>query len=298
MTESMPISMEPSTQEEAVKLTPEVIPSIEAETAKGKKKEKSSFITKAFAGYVKFLMRFKQKTLPKKIPIVVSKEGLDESGSIYTRIPPLEDENLKQVAFYAVNDPFSFIRITLNSDSNEYLMEVIEPQLNEKEEKLLSLMKDTLERTLAYEWDKLTGIDKQSYLEQSINSFLRSRGMKLDHVVREKVRYYIIRDFIGYGLIDTLISDTHIEDISCDGVDIPLFVYHTKFESLKTNIEFDDENVLNSFVISLSQRAGKQVSVSSPILDGTSPEGHRIQATFSREITTRGSTFTIRRYKE
>jgi len=294
----MPISMEPSTQEEAVKLTPAVIPSIEAETAKGKKKEKISFITKAFAGYVKFLMRFKQKTLPKKIPMGVSKEGLDESGSIYTRIPPLEDENLKQVAFYAVNDPFSFIRITLNSDSNEYLMEVIEPQLNEKEEKLLSLMKDTLERTLAYEWDKLTGIDKQSYLEQSINSFLRSRGMKLDHVVREKVRYYIIRDFIGYGLIDTLISDTHIEDISCDGVDIPLFVYHTKFESLKTNIEFDDENVLNSFVISLSQRAGKQVSVSSPILDGTAPEGHRIQATFSREITTRGSTFTIRRYKE
>lgn len=298
MTESIPISMEPSTQEEATKLTPAAIPSIEAETAKGKKKEKINFITKAFAGYVKFLMRFKQKTLPKKIPMGVSKEGLDESGSIYTKIPPLEDENLKQVAFYAVNDPFSFIRITLNSDSNEYLMEAIEPQLNEKEEKLLSLLKDTLERTLAYEWDKLTEIDKQSYLEQSINSFLRSRGMKLDHVVREKVRYYIIRDFIGYGLIDTLINDTHIEDISCDGVDIPLFIYHTKFESLKTNIEFDDENILNSFVISLSQRAGKQVSVSNPILDGTAPEGHRIQATFSREITTRGSTFTIRRYKE
>lgn len=298
MTESIPISMEPSTQEAAAKLTPAAIPSIETETAKGKKKEKISFITRAFAGYVKFLMRFKQKTLPKKIPIGVSKEGLDESGSIYTKIPPLEDENLKQVAFYAVNDPFSFIRITLNSDSNEYLMEVIEPQLNEKEEKLLSLLKDTLERTLAYEWDKLTEIDKQSYLEQSINSFLRSRGVKLDHVVREKVRYYIIRDFIGYGLIDTLINDTHIEDISCDGVDIPFFVYHTKFESLKTNIRFDDENVLNSFVISLSQRAGKQVSVSNPILDGTSPEGHRIQATFSREITTRGSTFTIRRYKE
>lgn len=298
MTESIPISMEPSTQEEATKLTPAAIPSIEAETAKGKKKEKISFITRAFAGYVKFLMRFKQKTLPKKIPMGISKEGLDESGSIYTKIPPLEDEDLKQVAFYAVNDPFSFIRITLNSDSNEYLLEAIEPQLNEKEEKLLSLLKDTLERTLAYEWDKLTEIDKQSYLEQSINSFLRSRGMKLDHVVREKVRYYIIRDFIGYGLIDTLINDTHIEDISCDGVDIPLFVYHTKFESLKTNIEFDDENILNSFVISLSQRAGKQVSVSNPILDGTAPEGHRIQATFSREITTRGSTFTIRRYKE
>jgi flagellar protein FlaI len=50
-------------------------------------------------------------------------------------------------------------------------------------------------------------------------------------------------------------------------------------------------------VVTLSQRSGKQISVSSPILDGTTIEGHRVQATYSREVTTRGSTFTIRRFK-
>jgi len=262
------------------------------------KKEKTGFLSKAFAGYVNFLMRFSRKTVSKKIPMGLIKTSSGVGASIYTRIPPLPSTNHEQIDMYPVKEPFSFVRVLLDNDSNEYMLETIEPQMDAKEEKLLNLIKDTLDRTLAYEWDKLTAIDKQSYLEESVNSYLRSRGIKLEHVAKEKIHYYIVRDFIGYGPIDPLMNDLYIEDISCDGVDIPLFVYHAKFESLKTNVIFESEETLNSFAISLSQRCGKQISVSNPILDGTTPEGHRVQATFSREVTTRGSTFTIRRFKE
>src|SRR5881409_4499677 len=93
-------------------------------------------------------------------------------------------------------------------------------------------------------------------------------------------------------------SDLRIEDVSCDGIGIPLFIFHQKFESIKTSVIFDDEDALNSFAVMLGQRCGKQISVANPILDGTSVEGHRVQATYSKEVTTRGSSFTIRRYKE
>jgi archaeal flagellar protein FlaI len=93
-------------------------------------------------------------------------------------------------------------------------------------------------------------------------------------------------------------NDLKIEDVSCDGTGIPLFVFHQKYESLKTNVSFNDEDVLNSFAVMLGQRCAKQISVANPILDGTSFEGHRVQATYSKEVTTRGSSFTIRRYKE
>ena len=79
---------------------------------------------------------------------------------------------------------------------------------------------------------------------------------------------------------------------------MPLFIFHGKYESVKTTARFEEEDSLNSFVIMLGQRCGKAVSVSSPILDGTTPEGHRVQATYSREVTTRGGSFTIRRFKE
>jgi flagellar protein FlaI len=240
----------------------------------------------------------KRKQHPKKMPTTALGDYDEKSGSAYTSIPLLTDPNMEQIELYPVVKPFSFMRALLNKSTNEYTLEAIEPQLNERETKLLKMVKSSLDKTLAYEWDKLTQIDKQSYLENSVESFLKSREMNLDKVTKEKIRYYIIRDFIGYGPIDALMNDNHIEDISCDGIGIPLYVYHNKYESLRTSVNFGEEDTLNSFVISLSQRCGKQISVSNPILDGTSPEGHRIQATYSKEITTRGSTFTIRRFKE
>ncbi len=219
-------------------------------------------------------------------------------GSIYTEVPPITDSAIQEMSFYGVAEPFSYIRSTYNNTTSDYILSVIEPKLTEEEEELLNLIKMTFEKTLDYEWEKLDVMNKKSYLEKSVDSYIKSRGIRIEPISEDKMKYYIARDFVGYGPIDTLMNDGHIEDISCDGVGIPLFVFHSKFESIKTNIVFADENTLNSFVISLGQRCGKQLSVSNPILDGTTPEGHRVQATYAREVTTRGASFTIRRFKE
>ncbi|HUU07347.1 MAG TPA: type II/IV secretion system ATPase subunit, partial [Thermoplasmata archaeon] len=219
-------------------------------------------------------------------------------GSAYTEIPPITDPNIQEVGFYGVREPFSYMRVTYNDETSDYIFSVIEPVLTEEEDDLLKLIKETFEKTLEYEWEKLDVIDKKTYLENSVDSFIKTRGITIEPISKDKIRYYISRDFVGYGPIDALMNDERIEDISCDGVAIPLFVFHNKHESIKTNIIFNDENDLNSFVISLGQRCGKQLSVSNPILDGTTGEGHRVQATYAREVTTRGASFTIRRFKE
>jgi len=219
-------------------------------------------------------------------------------GSVYTEIPPITDPAIQEIGFYGVTEPFSYIRATYNSATSDYLMSVIEPGMTEEEEELLKTIKDTFEKTLDYEWDKIDMTNKKSYLEKSVDSYIKSRGIRIEPVSEDKIKYYIARDFVGFGPIDALINDTHVEDVSCDGVGIPLFLYHNKYESIRTNIVFADESALNSFVISLGQRCGKQLSVSNPILDGTTSEGHRVQATYAREVTTRGASFTIRRYKE
>jgi len=43
--------------------------------------------------------------------------------------------------------------------------------------------------------------------------------------------------------------------------------------------------------------AGKQISIASPMLDASLPDGSRIQLTYGSEITRRGSTFTVRRFR-
>jgi flagellar protein FlaI len=99
-------------------------------------------------------------------------------------------------------------------------------------------------------------------------------------------------------MVDAIMHDTHIEDISCDGIERFLFVYHSKYESMETNLKYLNSGDLDSFVTKLAQRAGKHISVAEPMLDATMSDGSRIQMTLGTEVTAHGSTFTIRKFKE
>ncbi len=243
-------------------------------------------------------MAKRKKIMMPKGSMAQKAEWSGSRGSYLTKIPDLDRDSLEEVEATPIREPFTYARVVYDHDRSEYIYEVWEPQLDDREKELLAMLKDSLQRTLEYEWDKMAEKDKQEYLNEAVESFIKSRGLRLEPASRDKIVYYIIRDFVGFGPVDVLMADPRIEDVSCDGNGIPLFIFHQKYESIKTSVTFADEDVLNSFAVMLGQRCGKQISVAMPILDGTTYEGHRVQATYSKEVTTRGSSFTIRRYKE
>src|SRR3989449_1674775 len=240
----------------------------------------------------------KRKVMMPRGAIQQKAEWSGSRGSYLTAIPNLTKDTMEEMEVFSIREPFTYARILYDHDRSEYIYEVWEPHLDAREKEFLDMIKDSLNRTLEYEWDKMAEKDKKEYISEAVDSFIKSRGLRLEPASKDKIVYYIIRDFVGYGPVDVLMADLRIEDVSCDGTSIPLFVFHQKYESIKTNVIFDDDDALNSFVVLLGQRCAKQISVANPILDGTSYEGHRVQATYSREVTTRGSSFTIRRYKE
>ncbi|TLZ95301.1 MAG: secretion system protein E [Methanobacteriota archaeon] len=240
----------------------------------------------------------KRKVMMPRGAIQQKAEWSGSRGSYLTAIPNLVKDTMEEMEVFSIREPFTYARILYDHDRSEYIYEVWEPHLDAREKEFLDMIKDSLNRTLEYEWDKMAEKDKKEYISEAVDSFIKSRGLRLEPASKDKIVYYIIRDFVGYGPVDVLMADLRIEDVSCDGTSIPLFVFHQKYESIKTNVIFDDDDALNSFVVLLGQRCAKQISVANPILDGTSYEGHRVQATYSREVTTRGSSFTIRRYKE
>jgi Type IV secretory pathway, VirB11 components, and related ATPases involved in archaeal flagella biosynthesis len=113
----------------------------------------------------------------------------------------------------------------------------------------------------------------------------------------ETLVYYLVRDFIRYDRIDGLKHDVNIEDISCDGYNEPVFVHHTNYGQLLTNITFGEDE-LDEFVIELAQRARKGISKRQPNVDATLEDGSRAQLTLGREVSDRGTNFTIRQFKE
>ncbi len=113
----------------------------------------------------------------------------------------------------------------------------------------------------------------------------------------EKTLYYLKRDFIGYEKIDGVKHDINVEDISCDGYDSPVFVYHSDYEQIITNI-YHGRTELDDFAVKLAQRSGKGISKRQPQVDATLPDGSRAQLTLGREVSDHGTNYTIRQFKD
>jgi flagellar protein FlaI len=113
----------------------------------------------------------------------------------------------------------------------------------------------------------------------------------------EKLLYLLKRDFVGYSKIDPIKHDINVEDISCDGYNSRVFVYHTDFEQIISNVEHG-ETELDEFVVKLAQRSGKGISKRQPQVDATLPDGSRAQLTLGREVSDHGTNYTIRQFKD
>ena len=199
---------------------------------------------------------------------------------------------------YPVEEPFVYAAVIRDPNTQKIRYEVIEPTLLRKEEEQLKEIKSVLREELDISPKDLETHERAvEFLKTKVRELIKNYHLKIPQEAVDKLLYYIIRDFLGYAKIDPLMKDHLIEDISADGVGIPLYVWHREHESLPTNIVFKDENELNSFIIRLAYLAKKNISIASPMLDASLPDGSRIQLTYGSEITRRGSTFTIRRFR-
>jgi archaeal flagellar protein FlaI len=188
----------------------------------------------------------------------------------------------------------AWARILYDEADHSLVYEVIEPVLGTEERAVLAFLRDTLERTL--DGEAALGADPQTALLEAVRKAVVDTKLHLSETSLRRIEYHLVRDFLGYGPVDVLMRDRMIEDISCDGPGIPVFLFHRKHESLPTRVVFRDEDELDSFVIRLAQRSRKHISIADPLLDATLPDGSRLQATLSREVTTRGSSFTVRKF--
>jgi flagellar protein FlaI len=112
----------------------------------------------------------------------------------------------------------------------------------------------------------------------------------------DELKYLMIRDKEGMGAIQPLVSDPYIEDVSCSGVG-SVFIEHKIFGGLTSSITFDTTEVLDQFVIKLSEKIGRPVTVRNPIVDSTLPDGSRINIVYGDDVSKRGSNFTIRKFQ-
>ncbi len=207
------------------------------------------------------------------------------------------ENTIDEIDFYPIYEPFAYVEIIREKESLDKRYVLLEMQLSKDEEYLLKFIKETLDGFIFKTSDLETkGEDK--YLSEKVDLIIEDYMLNIDSLTKKKILYYLEKDSIGLGKLEIIMKDPNIEDISCDGSGVFIFLYHRRYGSLKSNVQFNDEDELTAFVVKLAQKCGKHISISEPMLDATMPDGSRIQMTLSTEVTTKGSTFTIRKFSE
>lgn len=178
----------------------------------------------------------------------------------------------------------------------------VEAPLTPQESNALEKVKDILTKELDFpkigEEEEVKKIVVET-TKKILNKYRRALGIgQVDEEVYEKFIYYIERDMMGFGPLNIIMEDYRVEDVSCDGLGIPIYVWHRDYESMPTNVMFIDREALDDFIIHLAHKAGKHISSAFPIVDAMIFGKHRLAATFREEISPRGSTFTIRKFRE
>jgi flagellar protein FlaI len=198
--------------------------------------------------------------------------------------------------FYEVSPPFG--NVAIRSVANVTTYEVVEPSIGENERKTIEKLKHLLLEEVKAPLAILYGKDQiENYLDLNTNRLIKDYKLDITLEAHDKIVYYLKRDFLGYSKIDVMMRDPKIEDISCDGVGIPIYVWHRDYESIPSNVQFSTREELASFIVRLAYKSGGQVTLANPILEGNLPEGFRTHLTLD-EVSKRGSTFTIRKFRE
>ncbi len=108
------------------------------------------------------------------------------------------------------------------------------------------------------------------------------------------LKYHLVREKVGVGILDPFLRDPYIEDISMSGLG-NIFIVHKIFGPMESNAGFKDKEELDAYIIKLGEKIGKPISTARPVVDATLPDGSRINIVFGEDVSLRGSNFTIRR---
>ena len=200
---------------------------------------------------------------------------------------------------YPLYEPFAHVAIVQNPTTGEFKYILDELQLDSLEHSVYDKILDILLAEIHSPKEEIA--DPREFFDREAKSIVRKYRISLGwlpEVSWSKILYHAERDLVGYGRIDPLMRDPHIEDISCDGVNKPAYIWHRKYENLETNIRFTEDEELDDAVVKLVHMAGKHVSTAFPIVDASLPGKHRLAVCYRREVTPFGTAFTIRKFRE
>ncbi len=203
---------------------------------------------------------------------------------------------------YPIIEGYVYAAVYRDEASGVMMYCVIEPPLTEQDKEVLSKLVEKLredilrERRLIEEVVKPRPLLPESLVENYVRRALRELKLRVSEQVLRKYMYYIMRDILGFGKIDPLLRDPYIEDININGPGRPVYIWHSLYEHMKTNIVYESQEEIYQLIVKISQIVGRNVSSANPVLEGLIGAHARVEAVLS-DVAPLGHCVNIRKFK-
>jgi flagellar protein FlaI len=138
--------------------------------------------------------------------------------------------------------------------------------------------------------------DEEELTDEKIKEAVKGVGQLTPRQV-DKIMYELSKEYVDYKKITPLLHDVNVEDISVDGYNEPVWIYHSGYGDLKTNIYYGEEDLDNT-VKYMAESDGRGISKRQPTVNVTLDDGSRAQLTLAHEVSEKGTNFTIRLYRD
>lgn len=195
---------------------------------------------------------------------------------------------------YWVDKPFVHVLLLADDNGDATRYHVLTPTLTDSEAEIRAHLTEQLTEQARTEAE--IGVTARPELRSTIASVITTRAAPLDPGLRHKLFYYLRRRYLGHGGLDPLMQDDRLEDISCTGSEVPIYVYHRDYADVQTTLQFTT-NELEQLIWQLAQQAGEAVSAARPKVSGVLPDGSRIHVTLDADLARRGPNFTVRKFE-
>jgi flagellar protein FlaI len=178
-----------------------------------------------------------------------------------------------------------------------YMVPVARPTKQEKA--VINTIKEAATRLIAISPYRIRDqTQRRAVYKQRIMEILKNSPEL--HIPERRFEFYaesVIREMVGYGIIDPLVMDDTLEEIMVIGAKKPVYLFHRKYEMMSSNIEFYSDKEIIDLINRIARVIGRRVDISSPLLDARLPDGSRVNATIP-PASVEGATLTIRKFRK
>ncbi|MEM0475464.1 MAG: CpaF family protein [Candidatus Norongarragalinales archaeon] len=251
---------------------------------------------KIFVPYLEELLRESKEKKEKRVEREKEKEKtlVQPSVAVPLGVAQVVSEAQKKMLVEQYGD----VRVWKVAGDSLLLYEVPTPHYRGEEKKLITDLMEIAIRVMPTEFPSDFSQEelRRQYFKRILEIIDSTPELRVPFSMKNFYANAVVREMIGYSLIDQLMQDDLLEEIMVIGQGKPVYVFHRKYDMMKTNIVFYDEKDIYDLIDRLARTVGRRVDTQMPLLDARLKDGTRVNASLP-PATIDGPTITLRKFR-